>query len=130
MKLCEVTLLSVPLLSDYWKVQPTFQAKCWRRVTDLTMDLQDGVIYTYLLNQIAPRGSNICNSPLLEKNKEKRAIAFLKEADKIGCRFHLTPEDLLGNSFTVHLVYVFRLFLKYPGLPMTAPLAESENFDL
>lgn len=88
-----------------------------RRLTNFTSDVTDSEIYTYLINQIAPKEAGTTLKPLTLQGDVPRANALLREADKIGCREFVTAEDIAKGNYKLNLAFVANLFNKYPALP-------------
>lgn len=55
----------------------------------------------------------------------KRAEAMLQQADRLGCRQFVTPNDVVSGNPKLNLAFVANLFNKYPAL--TKP--EDKNID-
>ncbi|MCP9265646.1 Plsi protein [Dirofilaria immitis] len=97
-----------------------------RKLTNFTTDIIDSEIYTYLLNEIAPKAANVSLNPLSVKSSAgyqssdgniQRAGAMLNEAEKIDCREFVAPNDVAQGNYKLNLAFVANLFNKYPGLP-------------
>lgn len=88
-----------------------------RHLSNFTSDVNDSVIYTHLLHQIAPNGSGVGLSPLNVHGNVHRAEAMLSEADKINCREFVRPEDVANGNYKLNLAFVANLFNKYSNLP-------------
>uniref|UniRef100_A0A1I8AP80 Ca2+-binding actin-bundling protein n=1 Tax=Steinernema glaseri TaxID=37863 RepID=A0A1I8AP80_9BILA len=88
-----------------------------RRLSNFTVDVTDSVIYTHLLNQIAPRGSGVSLAPLRVQGNVLRAGAMLTEAEKLHCREFVTPNDVASGNYKLNLAFVANLFNKHPNLP-------------
>ena len=88
-----------------------------RRLNNFTIDVVDSEIYTYLINQIAPKEVGTTLAPLCVQGNVARASSMLKEADKIECREFVAPEDVAKGNYKLNLAFVANLFNKYPGLP-------------
>ncbi|TMS39770.1 hypothetical protein L596_006250 [Steinernema carpocapsae] len=91
-------------------------AKVERRLTNFQSDITDSFIYTHLLDQIAPMGYNVCTDILHIPDKSARAAAMLSEADKIGCRAFVMPNDVVNGNYKLNLAFVANLFNKHPNL--------------
>jgi hypothetical protein len=92
-----------------------------RRVKKFTTDIHDSEVYTIVLHQIAPESCT--KAPSNESDLVKRAEGALKEADKIGCRKFLTPNQIVKGNQRLNLAFVANLFNTRHGLP---PLTEAE----
>uniref|UniRef100_A0A9J2PRF8 Calponin-homology (CH) domain-containing protein n=1 Tax=Ascaris lumbricoides TaxID=6252 RepID=A0A9J2PRF8_ASCLU len=88
-----------------------------RRLTNFTTDVVDSEIYTYLLNEIAPKDSGVTLYPLTVKGNLERAGAMLNEAEKLDCREFVTANDVAQGNYKLNLAFVANLFNKHPGLP-------------
>lgn len=88
-----------------------------RRLSNFTSDITDSEIYTYLLHEIAPKSCGITLRPLEAQEKVERAGSMLDEADKMGCRAFVTPNDVVQGNYKLNLAFVANLFNKYPALP-------------
>uniref|UniRef100_A0A0N4Z979 Ca2+-binding actin-bundling protein n=1 Tax=Parastrongyloides trichosuri TaxID=131310 RepID=A0A0N4Z979_PARTI len=93
------------------------KAGCNRQLKNFTTDVSDSEIYTHLINQVAPPGSNVNLTPLKLSGDMQRATAMLQQADKINCREFVTPTDVCNGVYNLNLAFVANLFNKYPNLP-------------
>jgi plastin-3 len=93
-------------------------------LNNFTNDIKDSEIYTYLLNQIAPVDAGVDMAALHEPDPLRRAEMMLQQADKLGCRSFLTPEDVVGGVYKLNLAFVANLFNNHPALD------KPENVDL
>lgn len=101
-----------------------------RRLNNFTSDVKDSVIYTHLLQQIQPEGTNLSTEALYETNLTKRAELMLRQADILGCRAFVTPEDVVQGVYKLNVAFVANLFNNHPGLDskeVEIPLIE--NFE-
>uniref|UniRef100_A0A183J1Q4 PLSL protein n=1 Tax=Soboliphyme baturini TaxID=241478 RepID=A0A183J1Q4_9BILA len=98
-----------------------------RRLTNFTGDVQDSVIYTHLLKQIAPPERRVSLEPLGVYDSLLRAEAMLKEAEKLDCRSFVTPQDVVNGVYKLNLAFVANLFNSWPGLE---PPGEEEMTDM
>ncbi|VDN20723.1 unnamed protein product, partial [Gongylonema pulchrum] len=136
--ICQIDLIHVPglfrllqndeTLEDFRKLSPEQILIRWvnyhlskagvnRVLTNFTVDVSDSEIYTYLLNEIAPKGAGVTLHPLSVQGNVKRAAAMLDEADKLDCREFVAPNDVAQGNYKLNLAFVANLFNKYPGLP-------------
>ncbi|KAF5403155.1 Lymphocyte cytosolic protein 1 [Paragonimus heterotremus] len=106
-----------------WVNYHMMRAGCGRRMTNYNQDVQDGEIYTYLLDQIAPvekRGKMKSPAEILASlNDRERAANVLNNAEVLGARSFLSPEDIyLANESRdrLHLAFLATLFNLYPAL--------------
>jgi hypothetical protein len=93
------------------------QAGIDRRLNNFTTDIIDSELYTYLLNQIAPKEAGVGLYPLTVQGNVPRAGAMLGEADKLDCREFVTPNDVANGNYKLNLAFVANLFNKHPALP-------------
>uniref|UniRef100_A0AC35TZE1 Calponin-homology (CH) domain-containing protein n=1 Tax=Rhabditophanes sp. KR3021 TaxID=114890 RepID=A0AC35TZE1_9BILA len=93
------------------------KAGCGKKLGNFTNDVQDSVIYTHLLHQIAPKGSGVGLGPLSVDGNVDRAGAMLEEAEKIGVREFVSAGDVSNGVYKLNLAFVANLFNKYPSLP-------------
>jgi len=68
------------------------QANSDRSITNFCEDIKDCVVYSILLDQIAPLESGVDRSALKKKDPVERAEQTLKQASKIGCREFVKPK--------------------------------------
>ncbi|CAH8525257.1 unnamed protein product [Dicrocoelium dendriticum] len=94
-----------------------------RRMKNYNRDLKDSVIYTYLINQIAPfekRGKLKSPAEILNSSSDKeRAVQVLNNAELLNARTFLSPEDIyMASEHTdrLHLGFLATLFNMYPGM--------------
>ncbi|XP_015782062.1 plastin-2 [Tetranychus urticae] len=87
-----------------------------RRINNFTGDIKDSVVYTHLIKQIAPRGIPVSMEALMEPNQVDRAEIMLKQADKLGCRSFLTPNDVVEGVYKLNVAFVANLFNTHPCL--------------
>jgi len=85
-----------------------------RRVNNFTTDIKDSENYTILLNQLAPKQ---CGKEALQQSDPlKRAEMVLNNADKIGCKKFVRPNDIVKANGKLNLAFVANLFNTCPGL--------------
>ena len=60
--------------------------------------------------------STLPSSPLQEPDRRDRAERMLQEADKMGCRSFVSPEDVVTGNYKLNLAFVANLFNSYPAL--------------
>jgi len=104
----------------------------WQKINNFSSDIKDSKAYFHLLNQISPKGTDedqtridINMGGFSEKDDLKRAEAMLQQADRLGCRQFVTPNDVVSGNPKLNLAFVANLFNKYPSL--TKP--EGEDID-
>ncbi|CAI9729664.1 plastin-1 isoform X1 [Octopus vulgaris] len=99
------------------------------QINNLAEDIKDSEAYSYLLHQIAPRENGVTLDPLKENELLKRAEYMLQEADKIGCRSFITPNDVVNHNYKLNLAFVANLFNTYPALDKAPTDVDLEIFD-
>lgn len=87
-----------------------------RRCNNFTNDINDSEVYSYLLNQIAPNDAGVTLEALRENNPLTRAEIMLQQANKLGCRSFVTPEDVVNGIYKLNLAFVANLFNNHPAL--------------
>lgn len=87
-----------------------------RRIHNFTKDISDSEIYTHLLFQIAPQGADVTTEALYIRDLTQRAEIMLQQADKLGCRSFLTPQDVVSGIYKLNVAFLANLFNKYPAL--------------
>ena len=99
-----------------------------RRCNNFTSDITDSEVYSYLLKQIAPHDAGVNLSALGESDLLRRAEVMLQQAEKLGCRSFLTPEDVVNGVYKLNLAFVANLFNNHPALHAD-PTAQIEGLD-
>uniref|UniRef100_A0A0L8GZM9 Plastin-2 n=1 Tax=Octopus bimaculoides TaxID=37653 RepID=A0A0L8GZM9_OCTBM len=99
------------------------------QINNLAEDIKDSEAYSYLLHQISPRENGVTLDPLKENDLNKRAEYMLQEADKIGCRSFITPNDVVNHNYKLNLAFVANLFNTYPALDKAPTDVDLEIFD-
>jgi plastin-3 len=92
------------------------RSPCGRQVANFTTDIKDSVAYIHLLHQIAPKDAGVSTTAEHEHNVKERAELMLQEADKIGCRQFVSPEDVVNGNSKLNLAFVANLYNSYPAL--------------
>uniref|UniRef100_A0A4W3IQR8 Lymphocyte cytosolic protein 1 (L-plastin) n=1 Tax=Callorhinchus milii TaxID=7868 RepID=A0A4W3IQR8_CALMI len=94
-----------------------------KKVNNFSSEIKDSKAYFHLLNQIAPKGDEEGEPPIVldmsginEKDELKRAECMLQQADKLGCRQFVTATDVIRGNPKLNLAFVANLFNKYPAL--------------
>lgn len=87
-----------------------------RQIHNFTKDISDSEIYTHLLYQIAPKGADISIEALYVRDLIQRAEIMLQQADKLGCRSFITPQDVVKGVYKLNVAFLANLFNKYPAL--------------
>ncbi|KAG0725332.1 Plastin-2 [Chionoecetes opilio] len=80
------------------------------RCNNFMNDIKDSEIYTYLLKQIAPNDSGVTMEALSEHDVMQRAELMLQQAEKLGCRSFLTPQDVVEGVYKLNVAFVANLF--------------------
>jgi len=102
-----------------------------RRCANFASDITDSEVYTYLLKQIAPMDAGVTMEALREHDLLRRAEVMLQQADKLGCRSFLTPEDVVNGVYKLNLAFVANLFNNHPALhsDSAVPIEGLENLE-
>ena len=87
-----------------------------RRCTNLSSDLADSEVYTYLLKQVAPIDADVGLEAMRKNDPISRAQVMLQQADKLGCRIFLNPQDVVSGDSKLNLAFVANLFNKHPAI--------------
>ena len=87
-----------------------------RRCNNFTSDIKDSEIYSHLLKQIAPNDAGVTTEALHEPDHISRAEIMLQQADKLGCRSFLTPQDVVEGVYKLNVAFVANLFNNHPAL--------------
>ena len=69
------------------------KANCDRSITNFAEDIKDCVVYSILINQIAPVKSGVDKSGLEKLDPVERAEQTLKQASKIECRWMMDSNN-------------------------------------
>lgn len=75
--------------------------------TSVNAFLVGAQVYTYLLKQIAPQEAGVDLSALGQMDLLARAEQMLQQADKLGCRSFVTPEDVVNGVYKARLPFFF-----------------------
>ena len=100
-----------------------------RRVTNFTSDIKDSIVYSHLLKQIAPSDAGVTTSALHEPDQRSRAEIMLQQADKLGCRSFVTPDDVVEGIYKLNVAFVANLFNNHPGLDKPEEPLELETIE-
>merc|ERR1712002_968373 len=87
-----------------------------RRCTNFTTDIKDSEIYSHLLKQIAGNESGVTMEALREDELIRRAEVMLQQAEKLGCRSFVSPQDVVEGIYKLNVAFVANLFNNHPGL--------------
>jgi len=79
------------------------ESGCSRRVTNLTSDIKDSVVYIHLINQIAPSdlGAAVNTDALHVRTAQRHWIAFRRELRSLYFGLASTPTIMLPTIWTV-----------------------------
>jgi len=86
------------------------------RINNFTNDIKNSEAYTHLLHQIAAPDSGVHKDALMEGDQLKRAEMMLDQADKLGCRAFIAPQDVTEGVYKLNLAFVANLFNNHPSL--------------
>ena len=86
------------------------------RINNFTNDIKNSEAYTYLLHQIAPPDSGVNKDALMEADMLSRAETMLQQAEKLGCRSFISPQDVTEGVYKLNLAFVANLFNNHPSL--------------
>ncbi|CAG0882715.1 unnamed protein product [Cyprideis torosa] len=129
-------------IDDLMKMSPEDILKRWvnyhldragvdRRLNNFTNDVKDSEVYSHLLSQIAPKDAGVTTEALYETDLLKRAEIMLAQAQKLGCRAFVSPQDVIDGIYKLNLAFVANLFNNHPGLdkPTDVDASELENME-
>uniref|UniRef100_A0A182JXA9 Fimbrin n=1 Tax=Anopheles christyi TaxID=43041 RepID=A0A182JXA9_9DIPT len=100
-----------------------------RRCTNFQSDISDSEVYSYLLNQIAPKDAGVNLEALREQNALNRAEVMLQQAAKLNCRSFVTPQDVVNGVYKLNLAFVANLFNNHPGLDQPEEIEGLESIE-
>ena len=86
------------------------------RINNFTNDIKDSEAYTFLLHQIAAPDSGVNKEALMESDLLSRAELMLQQAEKLGCRSFISPQDVTEGVYKLNLAFVANLFNNHPSL--------------
>jgi len=86
------------------------------RISNFTSDIKDSAAYTHLLHQLASPDSGVNKDALTEVDLHARAELMLAQADKLGCRAFIHPQDVVEGVYKLNLAFVANLFNNCPSL--------------
>ncbi|KAK8394116.1 hypothetical protein O3P69_006362 [Scylla paramamosain] len=115
-KIEELMKLSPEAILLRWVNHHLERAGTNRRCNNFMNDIKDSEIYTYLLKQIAPNDAGVTMEALSEHDMISRAEIMLQQAEKLGCRSFLTPQDVVEGVYKLNVAFVANLFNNHPGL--------------
>lgn len=125
----ELTQLSPETILIRWVNYHLENAGVNRRLNNFTSDINDSIIYTHLLQQIQPQGTNLTTEPLFETNVLKRAELMLQQAEQLGCRSFVSAADVVNGVYKLNVAFVANLFNKHPGLDKPEEPIQIENVE-
>lgn len=96
-----------------------------RQISNFGSDLRDSENYTVLLEQLVP--SACSRDPMMEDDLMTRAELMLQGADRLGCRYYVTPKSIVRSNQKLNTAFIANLFNLYPGLD---PLDDNERSKL
>ncbi|KAK8727308.1 hypothetical protein OTU49_009806 [Cherax quadricarinatus] len=115
-KIEELMKLSPEAILLRWVNHHLERAGVNRRCTNFMSDIKDSEIYSHLLKQIAPNDAGVTMEALSEQDLMARAEIMLQQAEKLGCRSFLTPQDVVEGVYKLNVAFVANLFNNHPGL--------------
>ncbi|KAI5103834.1 plastin-1 isoform X2, partial [Silurus meridionalis] len=99
----------------------------WKPIKNFSEDIKDSRAYFHLLNEIAPRGDEDDQIPIIvdmsglnEDDDLKRAELMLKQAARMDCRQFVSPQDVVAGNQKLNIAFVANLFNMYPALKKPA----------
>lgn len=98
------------------------QAGFHRRVKNFGRDICDSECYTVLLNQLGPRKCS--KDPLEEKEPLKRAAMVVRNAERLGAKVFIKPDDIVSRNEKLNLAFTASVFNHCSGLK---PIAKEEE---
>jgi len=127
-------------LSDLMKLSPENILLRWvnhhlnkagvsRRINNFTKDISDSEIYTHLLYQIAPKSADVTTEALYIRDLFQRAETMLQQADKLGCRSFITPQDVVSGVYKLNVAFLANLFNKFPALDVPEEPIKMETIE-
>jgi len=93
-------------------------AKHNRRVHNFTTDLQDGINYTILLNQLDPQK---CDLSGLKDDEATRASKIITNAINIGVEAVIRPTDITNAHPRLNLLFTSLIYTHHHGLESQDP---------
>ncbi|CAK8576372.1 unnamed protein product [Lathyrus sativus] len=85
-----------------------------KQVTNFSSDVKDGEAYAYLLSALAPEVAG--PGALTTTDPTERAKMVLEQAERLDCKRHLTPKDIVEGSPNLNLAFVAQIFRHRNGL--------------
>jgi len=96
-----------------------------RRVKNFGKDICDSECYTILLNQLGPKKCS--KDALEEKEPLKRAAMVVRNADRLGAKVFIKPNDIVSSNDKLNLAFTASIFNHCSGLN---PITEEEEKNL
>jgi len=93
-------------------------AKHNRRVGNFSSDLQDGINYTILLNQLNPQK---CDLSGLKDNEETRTNKIINNAISLGVEAVIRPSDITSGHPRLNLLFTSLIYTNHHGLESQDP---------
>eukprot|EP01112_Ceratiomyxa_fruticulosa_P015197 TRINITY_DN4446_c0_g1_i2.p1 TRINITY_DN4446_c0_g1~~TRINITY_DN4446_c0_g1_i2.p1 ORF type:complete len:735 (+),score=148.62 TRINITY_DN4446_c0_g1_i2:1822-4026(+) len=87
-----------------------------KTVSNFSNDIQDGSVYTVLMNQISNGHCSL--DPLRETDIAKRLDMVWRNAQSLGCAKFVTPSDISSGNSKLNLAFVANLFNMHPGISL------------
>ncbi|CAL8096759.1 unnamed protein product [Calicophoron daubneyi] len=120
-----------------WVNHQLAKAGCPRQLKNLTTDLRDCEIYTYLIDQICPDDKRDRLHPIAQimstKDPKERARLLLENAELLTDQNFLSPDDIYNADDSrerLHLAFLATLFNQYPCMDsQTDYQIESETLE-
>jgi len=108
--------LSPEQLLVRWVNHQLEKAGCSRMIKNFSDDIKDSEIYTELISQVAPQGSDVDKMAMTKEDWLERAEIMLSRADKINCRAFVSSRDVVNGHEKLNLAFVANLFNNHPSL--------------
>jgi len=108
--------LSPEQLLVRWVNHQLEKAGCSRMIRNFSDDIRDSEIYTELISQVAPQGSEVDKMAMTKEDWLERAEIMLSRADKINCRAFVSSRDVVNGHEKLNLAFVANLFNNHPSL--------------
>lgn len=115
-KIDELMKLSPEAILLRWVNHHLERAGINRRCNNFQTDIKDSEIYSHLLKQISNNDSGVSMEALSNEDLISRAEIMLQQADKLGCRSFITPQDVVEGVYKLNVAFIANLFNNHPGL--------------
>jgi len=96
-----------------------------RRVKNFGKDICDSECYTVLLNRLGPK--KCTKDALDEKEPLKRAAMVVRNAERLGAKVFIKPDDIVSSNEKLNLAFTASIFNHNCGL---IPITEEEEKQL